>query len=113
MDCIFCKVLSGEAPGSVLYRDEQVTVIRDAHPIAKTHLLIIPNRHLESLNDLETGDEGLAGHMLLVAKEMAVREGVAKSGYRLIVNTGEDGGQSVYHLHLHLIAGRRARFTLG
>ena len=111
--CVFCKILSGEAPASIIYRDEQVTAFRDIHPIARTHILIIPNRHIASVNELEPADETLLGHMLLVAKELAVQEGVAEHGYRLMINTGVHGGQTVAHLHVHLIAGKLARFLLG
>jgi histidine triad (HIT) family protein len=112
MSCIFCKVLSGEAPGEILYRDERVTAFRDTHPIASTHILIVPNRHIASVNELEENDAELVGYLVLVAKKLAAQEGVAESGYRLILNTGQDAGQSVFHLHLHLIAGKQARFIL-
>jgi histidine triad (HIT) family protein len=113
MSCIFCQILAGQAPGTILYRDKFVTAFRDAHPIASTHILIIPNRHIDSVNALEEKDAVLLGHMILVAKQLVEIEGVAEKGYRMIMNTGPDGGQSVFHLHLHLIAGKRARFTLG
>ena len=113
MSCIFCKILSGETPASVIYRDEQVTAFRDTHPIARTHILIIPNRHIASVNELEPGDEALVGHMVLVAKELAAQAGVAENGYRLMINTGTHGGQTIPHLHVHLIAGKLARFLLG
>lgn len=113
MSCAFCKILSGDAPATILYRDDQVTAFRDIHPIARTHILIIPNRHIASVNQLEAGDEALVGHMLMVAKELAVQEGVSENGYRLMINTGAHGGQTVPHLHLHLIAGKLARFLLG
>ena len=113
MSCAFCKILSGEAPATILYRDDQVTAFRDIHPIARTHILIIPNRHIASVNQLEAGDEALVGHMVMVAKEIAAREGVAENGYRLMINTGVHGGQTIPHLHLHLIAGKLARFLLG
>ena len=113
MSCIFCQILSGETPASLIYRDEQVIAFRDIHPIARTHILIIPNRHIASVNELEPNDEVLVGHMLLVAKELALQEGVAEHGYRLMINTGVHGGQTVPHLHLHLIAGKLARFLLG
>jgi histidine triad (HIT) family protein len=113
MSCIFCQILTGQALVTILYRDELVTAFRDAHPIASTHILIIPNRHIASVNALEEKDAALLGHMLLVGKQLAEIEGVAEKGYRMIMNTGPDGGQSVFHLHLHLIAGKRARFTLG
>ncbi len=113
MTCIFCKILSGEATASIIYRDEQVTAFRDIHPIARTHILIIPNRHIDSVNALGPNDELLVGHMVSVAKELAAKEGVAEKGYRLMINTGVHGGQTVSHLHLHLIAGKLARFLLG
>jgi histidine triad (HIT) family protein len=113
MPCIFCQIISGQAPAAILYRDDLVTAFLDIHPIASTHILIVPNRHIDSLNELEQADATLVGHMVLVAKKMSAGQGVAAKGYRLILNTGPDGGQSVFHLHLHLIAGKRARFTLG
>jgi histidine triad (HIT) family protein len=113
MPCIFCKILSGETPATTLYHDDQVTAFRDIHPIARTHILVIPNRHIASVNQLEAGDEALVGHMVLVAKELAAQAGVSENGYRLMINTGVHGGQTVPHLHLHLIAGKLARFLLG
>lgn len=111
--CIFCQIVSGEAKSTLLYHDDLVTAFRDIHPLAPTHILIVPNKHIDSMNSIETEDLPLLGHMLFVAKDLASREGVAESGYRLIFNTGPDGGQTVYHLHLHLIAGKVARFSLG
>ena len=113
MSCIFCKILTGEAPTSIIYRDDLVTAFRDIHPIARTHILVIPNRHIASVNELEAADEALVGHMVMLAKELAAQEGVADHGYRLMINTGVHGGQTIPHLHLHLIAGKLARFLLG
>ena len=113
MSCVFCKILSGESPAKIIYRDDQVTAFRDIHPIARTHILIIPNRHIDSVNELEAKDEALVGHMIMVAKDLAAREGVAENGYRLMINTGVHGGQTIPHLHLHLIAGKLARFLVG
>jgi histidine triad (HIT) family protein len=113
MSCPFCKIISGEAPAQFIYRDEQVVAFRDIHPIARTHILIVPLRHIASVNELEEGDEAMIGHMVMVAKALAAQEGVAEHGYRLILNTGPHAGQSVPHLHLHLIAGKLARFALG
>jgi histidine triad (HIT) family protein len=113
MSCIFCKILSGEAPATIIYRDEQVIAFRDTHPIARTHILIIPNHHIDSVNALMPGDELLVGHMVLVAKELAKQEGVSENGYRLMINTGVHGGQTVSHLHVHLIAGKLARLLMG
>jgi len=112
MVCIFCKIISGESPAKILHRDDLVTAFRDIHPIGPTHILIVTNRHIDSVNELEPEDESLVGHMVLVAKQLAEQEGIAERGYRLIVNTGAHGGQSVFHLHLHLIGGRLARFAI-
>src|SRR5512136_1263956 len=109
MSCIFCKILSGESPAKIIYHDDQITAFRDIHPIARTHILIIPNRHIDSVNELEDADEVLVGHMIMVAKDLAARERVAENGYRLMINTGVHGGQTIPHLHLHLIAGKLAR----
>ena len=108
-DCIFCKIVDGTASADILHRDEHVTVFRDIHPAAPTHILIVPNRHIDSVNELSESDAALMGHMLVMAKEIAAREGIANDGYRLAINTGAQGGQVVYHLHLHLIGGRQMR----
>lgn len=111
--CIFCKIIAGEAPGDILYQDDQVTAFRDIHPVAPTHVLVVPNQHIASVNDLEAEDEALVGHLFTVARQLAEQEGIQDSGYRLIVNTGPHGGQVVYHLHLHLIGGQRMRHPMG
>lgn len=111
--CIFCKIASKQAPATVVYRDEQVTAFRDTHPVAPTHILIVPNKHVESVGALEVEDEQLMGHLFTVARKLAEEEGIAKGGYRLITNTGPNGGQSVFHLHLHLIGGQRMRYPMG
>ena len=113
ISCIFCKIVSGESPAQIIYRDGLVTAFRDIHPLASTHILVISNRHIISVNELEAGDEPLVGHMVMVAKALAVQEGVAEKGYRLIVNTGAHAGQTIPHIHLHLLAGKLARFILG
>jgi histidine triad (HIT) family protein len=110
--CIFCRIVNGRAAATIVFRDDQVTAFRDTHPIAHTHVLIVPNRHIDSVDELEAGDEQLLGHMVLVAKELARQEGVSAGGYRLIVNTGRDSGQTIPHLHLHLIAGKFTRFVI-
>jgi len=112
-DCIFCKIVAGEIPSTQVYRDEQVTAFRDINPAAPVHVLIVPNRHIASVNDLTAEDEPLIGHLFSVAKQIAADEGIAESGYRLIVNTGPDGGQVVFHLHLHLLGGHRMKHPMG
>ena len=108
--CIFCKIINGVADGQILFRDEQVTAFHDAHPIAPVHLLVVHNHHLTSLEEAEETDEQLLGHLLRIGREMAVQAGVRESGYRLVINTGPDAGQSVFHLHLHVIGGRPLPF---
>ena len=103
--CIFCKIVAGGAPERVLYRDEMVTAFSDAHPAAPVHILVVPNRHIESLNDLKPGDESLAGHLFLVVQKIARQEKLMSAGYRMTINTGLYAGQTVFHLHLHLKSG--------
>ena len=112
-DCIFCKIVSGEIKGTVVYNDEQTTAFRDINPVAPTHILIVPNRHIESINALTSDDEQLMGHLFTVASQLAKSEGIDQSGYRLIANTGPDGGQTVFHLHVHLIGGQRMKHPMG
>ena len=111
--CVFCRIISDEAKATIVYRDEQVTAFRDSHPAAPTHILIVPNRHIESVGALEAEDEQLVGHLFTVARRLAEEEGIAKGGYRLITNTGANGGQTIFHLHVHLIGGQRMRYPMG
>ena len=113
MDCIFCNIVSGKIPSELLYQDEQVIAFRDIHPQAPTHLLIVPRRHIPLLTQLTESDSSLLGHMVLVANKLAEKEGVAESGYRLVINCGRQGGQLVPHLHLHLLGGRQLSGMLG
>lgn len=106
MSTIFSKIIAGEAPADVVYRDERVTCFRDIAPKAPTHILIVPNREIPTVNDLREEDAELVGHMVLVAKRLAAEEGIAERGYRLVINCNPEGGQVVYHLHMHLIGGR-------
>jgi histidine triad (HIT) family protein len=112
-NCIFCKIVSGEIPGEKLYHDDLVAAFRDIHPVAPTHILIVPNQHIASVNDLTEEDERVTGRMLTVAQKLAKQAGIAENGYRLIVNTGPHGGQEVFHLHLHLIGGQRMQHPMG
>ena len=112
-DCIFCKIIAGEIPSTRVYRDELVTAFRDINPAAPTHVLIIPNRHIPTVNDLTEDDETIMGHLFTAARKIAEQEGIAESGYRLIVNTGPDGRQEVFHIHLHLLGGQKMRHPMG
>lgn len=111
--CIFCQIVANQATANILYRDQQVTAFRDLHPTGPTHLLIVPNRHIDSLNDLGDEDETLIGYMFSVARKLAAKEGIDRTGYRIVINTQADGGQTVHHLHLHLIGGRRMHWPPG
>ena len=108
-ETIFSKIIRHEIPSDIVYQDERVTAFRDISPRARVHVLIVPNRVIPTVNDLEPQDEALAGHLFAVAKKIAVQEGIAESGYRLIVNCGSDGGQEVPHLHMHLLGGERLK----
>ncbi len=112
-DCLFCKIAEGKIPSNKVYADEQVYAFRDIHPQAPVHVLIVPRKHYTSLNDAAQLDQPLLGHLLLAAKKVAQLEGVGKSGYRTVVNTGPDGGQVVQHLHLHVLGGRALAGELG
>jgi histidine triad (HIT) family protein len=105
-DCLFCKIIDGAIPATVLHRDEQVVVIADINPCAPFHALIIPLEHIPTLNNLEPAHAGLVAHIFHVAKKLMAEHGYAEQGYRVVVNCGAYGGQSVYHLHYHVLAGR-------
>jgi histidine triad (HIT) family protein len=111
--CIFCRIVSNEAKATIVYRDEQVTAFRDVNPVAPTHILIVPNKHIESVGTLEADDEPLMGHIFSVARKLAKDEGITDGGFRMITNTNADAGQTVFHLHVHLIGGRRMRYPMG
>ena len=107
MDCIFCKIAKKEIPAEIIYEDDVIMAFRDANPVAPVHILIIPKSHIPSINYLELKDKTLIGELILVAQKIAREQKVDKSGYRLIINMGKDAGQTVDHLHLHLIGGHR------
>jgi histidine triad (HIT) family protein len=112
-ECIFCKIIKGEIAGDIVYQDERATAFRDINPAAPTHILIIPQKHIASINDITLDDEALIGHLFTVARHLAYQEGIQESGYRLIMNTGPDAGQAVFHIHLHLLGGNRMRHPMG
>ncbi len=105
-NCIFCQIVAGKAPGEIVYQDEQVTAFRDQRSAAPVHLLIVPNRHITSLNRIREEDEALLGHLFIVARRLAEQNHISQDGYRFIVNTGPNAGQTVFHLHAHLMGGR-------
>ena len=106
-ECIFCSMAEDSTHAAPIYRNERVFAVRDINPKARVHLLIIPNQHLASLADIGPGEGPIMGHMFVVAEELARREGVTQSGYRLTLNQGPDSGQEIEHLHLHLLAGQK------
>ena len=112
-DCIFCKIVAGEIPSDKVYQDDLVTAFRDINPAASVHILIIPNKHIENNNAFTLEDEVIAGRMFAVVKKLAEEEGIAASGYRIIMNTGPDGRQEVMHMHLHLLGGNRMKHSMG
>ena len=113
MSCIFCQIVAGKVPGEILYQDEEVIAFRDINPQSPIHLIIIPKRHIPSLAHLFEAESSLIGDMVNVANQLARREGISESGYRLVINCGEQGGQLVPHLHMHLLGGRRLSDALG
>ena len=113
MDCIFCKIIAGQIPSDVVYTDDKVIAFRDISPMAPVHLLIIPREHIPSLNDVTEQQNALVGHMVQVAKQLAKQQGIATKGYRVVINSGPQGGQVVQHLHMHLLGGRELAGGLG
>lgn len=107
MNCIFCQIAKKELPAAVIYEDDKFIAFKDINPIAPIHYLIIPKKHIISINHLEPEDKELIGELFLVAKKIAKNEGLADKGYRLIFNVGKDSGQAVDHLHLHLLGGKK------
>jgi histidine triad (HIT) family protein len=112
-ECLFCRIIVGEIPATIVYRDERVVAIRDIAPKAPTHILVMPIQHLASLAEAQAADESLLGALLLAAGHIARQEGVAERGYRVTFNTREEGGQTVGHLHAHLLGGRPLSGELG
>jgi len=106
MDCLFCKIVHGEIKSNLVYQDDEVIAFHDIHPQAPTHILCIPRRHISTLNDLTDQDAEIAGKLLLTARRLARELGFAEEGYRLVMNCNDHGGQTVYHIHLHLLGGR-------
>ncbi len=109
MPTLFEKIIAGELPANILHRDSRVIAFQDIRPAAPVHILIVPIKPIPTVNDVADEDESLIGHMFIVARDLARQRGIAENGYRLIINCNADGGQEVYHLHMHLLGGR----TLG
>jgi histidine triad (HIT) family protein len=113
LGCLFCQIASGEKPAKLVYEDEQCVAFLDIHPKAPVHVLVIPRKHISSLNGVEPADEPLLGHLLAVAGRIAGEKEIDGSGYRTVINTNAEAGQSVFHLHVHLLGGRRLGWPPG
>jgi histidine triad (HIT) family protein len=112
-DCLFCRIIAGELPSAPVYSDDSVVAIRDISPQAPTHILLLARKHIASVRELGDADRELMGAMFQVAAELAKREGIAEGGYRLVVNVGRNGGQTVDHLHVHMLGGRQMTWPPG
>ncbi|NQT32942.1 MAG: histidine triad nucleotide-binding protein [Candidatus Omnitrophica bacterium] len=112
-DCIFCKIIRKEIPSEIVFEDDEILVFKDINPQAPVHLLLIPTRHIETLNDVDQSDQALIGKLLSVAKHLAGEMGVSEGGYRVVVNCNKDAGQDVFHLHAHLLGGRKFSWPPG
>ena len=113
MNCLFCKIISREIPGSIVYEDDHVLAFNDINPQAPTHVLIVPKRHIETPNDLQPGDDQIVGELARRAAAIARDKGIATSGFRTVFNTNRDAGQTVFHIHLHLLGGRSMAWPPG
>ncbi|MGQ7245964.1 histidine triad nucleotide-binding protein [Halomonas sp. V046] len=113
MDCLFCKIINREIPADIVYEDDQVLAFNDIDPKAPTHLLVIPKKHIATLNDLTEEDQTVVGRLPLTAAKVAKDKGFADDGYRVVMNCNEDGGQTVYHIHMHVMGGRRFTWPAG
>jgi histidine triad (HIT) family protein len=112
-ECVFCRIVAGQAPARIVYEDARVIAVEDINPQAPVHVLVIPRRHVPTLNDLVESDDGLVGEMVRRAADIARARGVAESGYRTVLNCNRGAGQSVYHIHLHVLGGRRLSWPPG
>ncbi len=112
-NCLFCRIIAGEIPAEIIHQDERSIAFRDINPQAPVHLLVIPREHLESLDEATQRDEATLGHLLRIAARVANEQGLSESGYRTVINTGADAGQEVFHLHLHVIGGRKLNWPPG
>ena len=113
LDCLFCKIIDGKIPSDIVYEDEHVLAFNDINPTAPIHILIIPKEHISTLNDIEENHRQTMGEMFLAAKKIASDKGISESGYRVVFNCNQDGQQTVFHIHLHLIAGRQMTWPPG
>lgn len=111
MDCLFCKIIKGEIPGKFVYKDEDIVAFNDINPKAPVHVLIVPIRHIESLREVRNEDKNLMGKLMLTVKKIAEELGIAKEGYKVVINNGSASGQLVFHLHVHLLGGWKEKVS--
>lgn len=107
MDCLFCKIATGDIPAETVYEDELVIAFKDINPQAPVHMLVVPRKHISTLNELKADDKSLVGHMVATAQQLAKDNGIDEAGFRLVMNCNAEGGQTVFHIHLHLLGGRQ------
>lgn len=112
-DCLFCKIVQKEIPSEILFQDEMITVFEDINPAAPIHLLVIPNKHIPSIREMEDGDEAILGRLFSGAKTAAEKAGIADTGYRLIINNGPDAHQEIQHIHMHVLGGEKMKHPMG
>jgi len=113
MDCLFCKIAHGDIPADIVYKDENILAFKDINPQAPTHILIIPTDHIATINEVTAAQDKLLGNMILLAKQLAFDNQLSEDGYRLVFNVNNQGGQAVYHIHLHLLGGRQMQWPPG
>lgn len=111
--CTFCQIIAGDRPGEMVYQDDQITAFRDIQPVAPSHILIVPNKHISAITEFDSADEELMGHLFTAARLIAEQEGIQESGFRLIINTGPDANQTIPHVHMHLIGGQPMQYPMG
>ncbi|HQR39793.1 MAG TPA: histidine triad nucleotide-binding protein [Blastocatellia bacterium] len=112
-DCLFCKIVAGDVPATLVHSDDKAIAFEDINPQAPHHVLIVPREHMDSLNDVSKGDETLVGHLFRIAAQIADQRGIGEGGFRTVINTGSEAGQSVPHLHVHLLGGRSLAWPPG
>jgi histidine triad (HIT) family protein len=112
-NCIFCRIIEKKIPAAIVYEDEQVLAFKDLNPQAPVHLLLVPKKHISEIHHIEAADQELIGHLFFIAKTIAEQNGLDKGGYRMVINNGSDAGQTVFHIHLHLLSGRKFSWPPG
>jgi len=112
-NCIFCRIIAHKQAAEIVYQDNDVTAFKDIHPLTPVHILIAPNKHIPSINEITAGDQQIIGYLFSIAKDLAIQNGIDQSGYRLVINNGKDAGQSVSHIHVHLIGGKPMPVNFG